>query len=165
MLILCYNIAAKKNKGGRILISFISKSTAETESFAEKLAKKISGGTVVALYGGLGMGKTAFMRGFAKGLGNESFVSSPTFALVNDYGGSPQLVHFDMYKVETWDDLYTSGFFDYLDMGAVICTEWSENIENALPENTVKVRLSAGKADNERVITVEGLVNHENFSN
>ncbi|MGN0448478.1 MAG: tRNA (adenosine(37)-N6)-threonylcarbamoyltransferase complex ATPase subunit type 1 TsaE [Acutalibacteraceae bacterium] len=136
---------------------FISKSPSQTEAFAQSLAEKISGGTVVALYGGLGMGKTAFTRGFARGLKNDSYVSSPTFALVNDYGGSPRLVHFDMYKVESWDDLYTSGFFDYLDEGAVICTEWSENIENALPENTVRVRISQGESENERIITVEGL--------
>ena len=139
------------------MITFRSESAADTEGFAAELAKKITGGTVVALYGGLGMGKTAFTRGFAKGLGNESYVSSPTFALVNDYGGSPQLVHFDMYKVESWDDLYSSGFFDYYDMGAVICTEWSENIENALPENTVRVRIEKGEKENQRTITVEGV--------
>lgn len=137
---------------------FRSASAAETEEFASQLAKKISGGTVVALYGGLGMGKTAFTRGFARGLGNDSYVSSPTFALVNDYGGNPPLVHFDMYKVESWDDLYSSGFFDYYDMGAILCTEWSENIENALPENTVRVRIEKGENENERIITVEGVV-------
>lgn len=135
---------------------FCSTSASETEGFASELAKKISGGTVVALYGGLGMGKTAFTRGFAKGLGNDSYVSSPTFALVNDYGGNPPLVHFDMYKVESWDDLYSSGFFDYYDMGAILCTEWSENIENALPENTVRVYIEKGEKENERIITVEG---------
>ena len=134
-----------------------SKSTEETEAIAFEIAKKIRGGTVVALYGGLGMGKTSFTRGLAKGLGNTSYVSSPTFALVNDYGGNPPLVHFDMYKVETWDDLYSSGFFDYYDMGAVLCTEWSENIENALPENTVRIRLEKGETENERIITVEGI--------
>lgn len=136
---------------------FHSKSSAETESFASGLAEKISGGTVIALYGGLGVGKTAFTRGIARGLGNNSHVSSPTFALVNDYGGNPQLVHFDMYKVESWEDLYSSGFFDYCDMGAVICTEWSENIENALPENTVRVKIEKGEDENERIITVEGI--------
>ena len=135
---------------------FRSASAAETEEFASQLAKKISGGTVVALYGGLGMGKTAFTRGFARGLGNESYVSSPTFALVNDYGGNPPLVHFDMYKVESWDDLYSSGFFDYYDMGAILCTEWSENIENALPENTVRVTIEKGEGENDRIITVKG---------
>lgn len=138
------------------MLKYNSQSTKQTEEIACEIAKNIKGGTVVALYGGLGMGKTAFTRGLAKGLGNESYVSSPTFALVNDYGGNPQLVHFDMYKVESWDDLYSSGFFDYYDMGAVLCTEWSENIENALPENTVRVRIEKGENENERIITVEG---------
>lgn len=137
-------------------MTYISHSTAQTEEFAFELAGKIKGGTVVALYGGLGMGKTAFTRGFARGLGNTSFVSSPTFALVNDYGGEPRLVHFDMYKVESWDDLYSSGFFDYYDMGAILCTEWSENIENALPERTVRVFIEKGENENERIITVKG---------
>lgn len=138
------------------MLIFQSYSTEDTERIACEIAGNIKGGTVVALYGGLGMGKTAFTRGLAKGLGNESYVSSPTFALVNDYGGNPQLVHFDMYKVESWDDLYSSGFFDYYDMGAVLCTEWSENIENALPENTIRVRIEKGENENARTITVEG---------
>ena len=139
------------------MLKFQSESTADTERIACEIAKNIKGGTVVALYGGLGMGKTAFTRGLAKGLGNDSYVSSPTFALVNDYGGNPQLVHFDMYKVENWDDLYSSGFFDYLDMGAVLAVEWSENIENALPDGTVRVTIEKCDEENKRIITVEGL--------
>ncbi len=136
---------------------FISSSAAETENFAASLAKEIKGATVIAFFGGLGVGKTAFTRGLAKGMGIDADVSSPTFAIVNDYGGKPPLVHFDMYKVESWDDLYSSGFFDYLDMGAVLAVEWSENIENALPENTVRVTIEKGQGENERIITVEGI--------
>lgn len=136
---------------------FHSKSTEDTENFAAELAKKISGGTVIAFFGGLGMGKTAFTRGLARGMGITADVSSPTFAIVNDYGGKPPLVHFDMYKVSTWEDLYSSGFFDYCDMGAVLAVEWSENIENALPENTVRVYIEKGGTENERIITVEGM--------
>ena len=110
------------------------------------------------------MGKTAFTRGLARGMGFDCHVSSPTFAIVNDYGGNPPLVHFDMYKVESWDDLYSSGFFDYLDMGAVLAVEWSENIENALPENAVRVTIRQGTSENERIITVEGGYTDENFS-
>ncbi len=139
------------------MIKFHSFSTAETENFAAELGKKISGGTVIAFFGGLGMGKTAFTRGIAKGMGITADVSSPTFAIVNDYGGKPPLVHFDMYKVNTWEDLYSSGFFDYCDMGAVLAVEWSENIENALPENTVRVYIEKGGSENERIITVEGM--------
>ncbi len=145
------------------MLEFKSDSLEATLAFAEKIGKSIKGQTVIAYFGGLGMGKTAFTRGLAKGMGITTDVSSPTFAIVNDYGGKPPLVHFDMYKVETWDDLYSSGFFDYMDMGAVLAVEWSENIENALPEGTVRVTIKQGEKENERLITVEGLDEDENF--
>ena len=145
------------------MLRFVSDSVRDTESIAEKLGKILKSGDVVAYFGGLGMGKTAFTRGLAKGMGIAADVSSPTFAIVNDYGGNPPLVHFDMYKVESWDDLYSSGFFDYLDMGAVLAVEWSENIENALPESTVRVTIEQGVTPEERIITIEGICD-ENFS-
>ena len=138
------------------MLRFISDSVSDTEAIAEKLGNKLQSGNVVAYFGGLGMGKTAFTRGLAKGMGITADVASPTFAIVNDYGGTPPLVHFDMYKVESWDDLYSSGFFDYLDMGAVLAVEWSENIENALPDNTIRITIEKGKSDNQRIITIEG---------
>lgn len=146
------------------MLRFLSSSAADTESIAEKLGKTLKSGAVIAYFGGLGMGKTAFTRGLAKGMGITADVSSPTFAIVNDYGGNPPLVHFDMYKVDTWDDLYSSGFFDYLDMGAVLAVEWSENIENALPEDTIRVIIEQGETDNQRIITIEGIDENENFS-
>lgn len=146
------------------MITRITRSTEETEEFASRIAKHLKGGTVVAFSGGLGMGKTAFTRGLAKGMGIDCHVSSPTFAIVNDYGGNPPLVHFDMYKVESWDDLYSSGFFDYLDMGAILAVEWSENIENALPEETVRVTIEKYENENSRIITVEGVECDEDFS-
>ena len=146
------------------MLSFVSSSVSDTEVIAEKLGRSVKAGTVIAYFGGLGMGKTAFTRGLARGMGITADVASPTFAIVNDYGGNPPLVHFDMYKVESWDDLYSSGFFDYLDMGAVLAVEWSENIENALPENAVRVTIRQGTSENERIITVEGGYTDENFS-
>ena len=121
---------------------FRSESVSMTEEYGRMLAGQLKGGTVLALYGGMGMGKTALVRGIAAGLGLSAEVSSPTFALVHDYGGNPPLVHFDMYRVTGWDDLYTTGFFDYLDMGAILVVEWSENIESALPEDTIRLRIS-----------------------
>lgn len=147
------------------MITHFSNSTAETEDFAAKIAKYLSRGSVVAFFGGLGAGKTAFTRGLARGLKIDCDVSSPTFAIVNDYGGNPPLVHFDMYKVESWEDLYSSGFFDYLDMGAILAVEWSENIENALPEDTVRVTIEKGDGENSRIIKVEGIDTDEDFSN
>jgi len=120
---------------------FRSESVAMTEEYGRKLAESLTAGTVVALYGGMGMGKTALVRGVAAGLGLEAEVSSPTFALVHDYGGQPPLVHFDMYRVSGWEDLYSTGFFDYLDAGAILIVEWSEHIENALPADAIRLRL------------------------
>lgn len=127
----------------------------ETEQLGADLAKKLTGGTVVALFGGLGMGKTAFVRGMARVLSPEAAVSSPTFSLVNEYGGQPPLVHFDMYRITGWDDLYTTGFFDYEEAGCVLAVEWSENIEGALPDRTVRVRLEP-VSETQRRITIEG---------
>lgn len=132
---------------------FHSRSETETENFAADYAKNVKGGDVIAFRGGLGMGKTAFTRGLARGLGNSSFVSSPTFAIVNDYGGTPHLYHFDMYRIESVDDLESVGFFDYMNNDSVLCIEWSENIGYALPENTVTVEF-ARTGENERTITV-----------
>lgn len=133
---------------------FFSKSTSETEKIACDFAKTLKGNEVVAMFGTLGMGKTAFVRGLASGLGNMSEISSPTFAIVHDYGGNPHLYHFDMYRIETWDDLYSTGFFDYLDMGGILVVEWSENIENVLPESHIRIVFEKGKEDNERIISI-----------
>jgi len=121
-----------------------------------RLSQAMERGGVVAMFGGLGMGKTAFVRGMAQGRGLDAEVSSPTFALVQDYGGKPPLIHFDMYRIETWDDLYATGFFDYIDMGAILAVEWSEQIEGALPEEFVRVTFER-LSDEERRITIEGV--------
>ena len=118
---------------------FRSESAAMTEEYGKQLATELKGGMVLALFGGMGMGKTALVRGIAAGLGLSAEVSSPTFALVHDYGGRPPLVHFDMYRVTGWEDLYSTGFFDYLDAGAILVVEWSENIESALPEDALRL--------------------------
>lgn len=131
-----------------------SHSVDETEYLGERIGQAVRSGGVLAMFGGMGMGKTAIVRGIARGMGLSAEVSSPTFALVNDYGGRPALVHFDMYRIENWGDLYTTGFFDYLDAGALLAVEWSENIEGALPEEAVRLTFER-TGDNERIITVE----------
>ncbi len=118
---------------------YSSHSVADTEKYGEELAKELRGGAVIAMFGGMGMGKTQLVRGLARGLGLDASVSSPTFALVHDYGGEPPLVHFDMYRVNGWEDLYSTGYYDYLDMGAILAVEWSENIENALPADAIRL--------------------------
>lgn len=118
---------------------FLSECVQKTEEYGEKLAKELKAGDVVAMFGGMGMGKTQLVRGLARGLGLNAEVSSPTFALVHDYGGDPPLVHFDMYRISGWEDLYSTGFFDYQQSGAILAVEWSENIEQALPDNAVRL--------------------------
>lgn len=133
----------------------ISNSAAETERFAESFAKTVTEGTIIAMKGDLGAGKTCFTRGFAKGLGFEGDVNSPTFAIVNEYlGGRLPLYHFDMYRISGWEDLYTTGYFEYMESAAVLIIEWSENIESALPEDVVTVTIE--KIDeHKRKISIE----------
>jgi hydrolase, P-loop family len=133
---------------------YTSHSLEETLSIARQLGRFLKPGTVVAYLGGLGMGKTAFTAGLAQGMGIEDSVSSPTFSLVNVYYGHPtDLVHFDMYRISSPDDLDATGFFDYLDTGAVLAVEWSENILSALPVDSLFVHLAPGKGEGQRVIT------------
>lgn len=144
---------------------FITKSSAETENIGEMLGKKVKDGTVVAMFGDLGAGKTAFTRGFARGMGINCDVSSPTFALVNEYRGNKRtLYHFDMYRISGWDDLYSTGYFDYLDAGGCLIIEWSENIEAILPEDCIRVTITKPGDFNERNIEIIGDDTIENFS-
>lgn len=136
--------------------TIFSHSEQDTLSAAAEFSEKLRGGDVVAFRGGMGMGKTVFVRGCVSSLGNDSDVSSPTFAIVNDYGGDIKLYHFDMYRVETWDSLYSTGFFDYMNEKSILFIEWSENIENVLPENTIYVEFSRGETDNDRKIEISG---------
>lgn len=135
----------------------------ETENLAVKLAENIPYGKVIAMFGDLGAGKTAFTRGFAKGMGINCDVSSPTFALVNEYRGAGKtLYHFDMYRISGWDDLYSTGYFDYLDEGASLIIEWSENIEAVLPDDCIRITINKTDDVNERIIEVIGVGTVEN---
>lgn len=133
--------------------TFISHSAAETEAFGEKIGRFVNNNSVIALFGDLGAGKTAFTRGVARGMGITADVSSPTFALVNEYrSGDKCLYHFDMYRISGWDDLYSTGYFDYVESGAVLVIEWSENIESVLPDNHIRIEISKCENENERII-------------
>ncbi len=134
---------------------YLTNSPCDTEKIGQMLGEKINNGVVVAFRGGLGMGKTCFTRGLVKGLGSTDQVTSPTFALINEYlSGRLPLYHFDMYRISGWEDLYSTGFFDYIEQGGVLACEWSENIENALPENTIYVEFTR-LSDTEREIIIK----------
>ncbi len=138
------------------MIQFTSHSTADTEKFAAQCAKNLRAGDIIACRGGMGVGKTAFARGLASGLGLKDNVSSPTFALVHEYTrGSIPLFHFDMYRVTSFDELYSTGFFDYLGQDGILLIEWSENIDSALPEHTIYLTISRID-DDTRDIKIKG---------
>ena len=139
----------------------LTHSTEETEAFGASLADAIAGDPslprFIALYGDLGVGKTAFVRGFTSVFAKGARVKSPTFALVNEYRGDTLSVfHFDMYRIEDEDELYSIGFYDYQDRNGICLTEWSENIEYALPEKYFSVKIEKCEGDTElRRITTE----------
>ena len=134
--------------------AFHSHSYADTVRIAADLAKTLPTGTVIAYLGDLGAGKTAFTAGLAKGLGLTVDVTSPTFAICNTYRqGDVTLHHFDMYRVDSWDDLYSTGFWEYADAGAVTVVEWSENIEGALPDTAIRVRFERLSEHERRIKT------------
>ena len=138
-------------------MQFVSHSTQETEQFGEEVAKTLRGGDVLAFTGSLGMGKTAFTRGLARGLGCRGRVTSPTFTIVNEYDGKTPLFHFDMYRLGSSDELFDIGWDDYLARGGVCAVEWSERVSDALPDDTIYVDIARGEEDeNTRTITVTG---------
>lgn len=137
-------------------MKIVSKCEADTERAGEALARTLPPGSVVALYGELGAGKTAFVRGMARGMGLGCRVSSPTFTIVNEYaGGGRELLHFDMYRLGNEDELLDIGWDDYLARGAVCAVEWSENVEGIFDGSEVVVRI-VKHGDTEREIDIEG---------
>ena len=138
-------------------MEYITHSPAETEELGCRLGRTLRPGTVVAYFGGLGMGKTAFTRGLAQGLGCRGRVTSPTFTIVNEYeGGRLPLFHFDMYRLNSADDLFDIGWEDYLARGGVCAVEWSEQVSGAVPEDAVLVDIARGEGENDRIITIKG---------
>ncbi len=121
---------------------FVTNSAEETVALGERIGRLLHGGEVIAYRGDLGAGKTTITRGISLGMGLGDEVTSPTFALVNEYhGGRLSLYHFDMYRITSAEDLETTGFFDFMGDDSVIAAEWSENIEDELPEGTIFIEL------------------------
>lgn len=138
-------------------MEYLSHSPEETERIGEMLGRQLHSGTVLALRGGLGMGKTAFTRGLARGLGCTGRVTSPTFTIVNEYeGGTLPLFHFDMYRLRDADDLFDIGWEDFLRRGGVCAVEWSETIQEALEPDTIYVDIRRGAETNQRILTIRG---------
>lgn len=136
----------------------ITNNPLETEKFAYKLSSKLKGDEIIAFYGDLGAGKTTFTRGIAEYFRTKEDVSSPTYAIAHEYDGDKiKIYHFDMYRIKTYEDLESTGFFDYMGKGLIVL-EWSENIENFLPDNMIKIRISKNPdEETQRIIDVEGI--------
>lgn len=138
-------------------MEYLSHSEEETEALGQQLGETLQPGTVLAYLGDLGMGKTAFTRGLARGLGCPDRVTSPTFTIVNEYEGRIPLFHFDMYRLEDSDALFDIGWEDYLSRGGVCAVEWSERVSDSLPEDTLYVTIARHpEHDGWRIITLEG---------
>ena len=140
------------------MATFFSNNEAETEELGARLSARLPDGAVVAMYGDLGAGKTAFVRGMARGaegLGITEIVNSPTFTIVNEYLGQRELIHFDMYRLSGADELFEIGWEDYLNRGAVCAVEWSEKVRDAFFGDEVTVTIEK-LGDTERKITIEG---------
>lgn len=139
----------------------LSSSAEETEAIGHALAKELLASkktsAFIALYGDLGVGKTAFTRGFTAAVTPAARVKSPTYTIVNEYrGGRVPVFHFDMYRIDGDDDLYSTGFYDYIDAGYLL-TEWSENIPFALPKARINVTIEKTDGGDGRRITIEEL--------
>lgn len=138
------------------MLRFVSKSAKSTEQLGSRIAGVLKGKEMIAMFGDLGAGKTAFTRGLCEGLGIVEGVSSPTFAIVNAYSGRYPVYHFDMYRIKDVDDLFATGFYDYIGTGITII-EWSENIESELEPDCIRIRITKTDDENERIFEIEGL--------
>ena len=138
------------------MYTYTTNNESETEALGERFAAALQGGSViVAMYGDLGAGKTAFVRGMARGLGLSCRVSSPTFTIVNEYLGKRDLIHFDMYRLSSADELFDIGWEDYVNRGAICAVEWSENVDGAFWGDEIKVNIEK-TGETSRRITIEG---------
>lgn len=143
-----------------------SSSSEETEIIGEKLGKKLTGNEIICFYGDLGVGKTTFIRGLARNINCEDLVSSPTFTILHEYNNNNnkfKIFHFDMYRVTSFDDLESTGFFDFINTG-VILIEWAENIEHELNnlKNIIKINIQkkvGQNFENTRIIEIQGVDN------
>lgn len=136
---------------GRI---YTSDKAEDTFNIGTAFAKELKDGDTVALYGGLGAGKTVFTKGIAKGLGIDDEVVSPTFTILKEYEGDKKLYHFDLYRIEDEEELEHIGFYDYLGRDGICVIEWPENADSL--EDCIEVRLS-GSGSDERTIEIKDL--------
>ena len=135
---------------------FYSFSDSETKEIAERIAQTLLPGTVVCLFGEMGVGKTVFTNGLCRAMGVTDYVSSPTFTVVNEYDGDGfPIYHFDMYRIEDEDELLEIGFEEYLNSGGICIIEWPENIKESLPKKRIDIEIVRGEGFQEREIIIK----------
>lgn len=146
---------------------YISNSADETRRIAAEITKKLKPGSVICMYGDLGAGKTAFVQGMAQALGIDEPVTSPTFTIVNEYYGTLPLYHFDVYRIGSSEEMYETGFDEYINGNGICVIEWAELIEDILPEDSIciTIRKNIEKGENYREIIVKGCKELENSCN
>ena len=138
-------------------MTYLSHNEKDTEALGERLARSLPAGSqVIAMYGELGAGKTAFIRGLGRGLGVTELINSPTFTIVNEFQGERELYHFDMYRLGSADELFDIGWEDYLARGGVCAVEWSENVREAFDGNEIVVTVRK-TGEESREIEIEGV--------
>ncbi len=137
-------------------MEYFTDSYMETEQLGERLGRGLNGGEIVALSGDLGAGKTAFVRGLARGLDVTDSVKSPTFTIVDEHEGRVPLFHFDMYRLGGFDELFDIGWDDYVARGGVCAVEWSENVPEIIDPETITVDIRNMGGDR-RCITIGGV--------
>lgn len=128
-------------------MEYTSASPQETKDIAMSLAKTLKPGDVLCMYGDLGVGKTAFVQGLAKGLGVEDIVASPTFTIVNCYAGRLPLYHFDVYRIGDSEEMYEIGYEEYVYGEGVSVIEWPDMIRDILPEERYEITIAKDDAE------------------
>ena len=126
----------------------------ETEAFGRFLSDQIHSGSVLCLYGELGAGKTAFVRGLAEGLGIQDPITSPTFTIIHEYDTNPPLFHLDAYRLSNGEELLEIGFEEYLGMNGIVVLEWADLVEDALPAHRLNVTIT-GSGEDPRTAVLE----------
>jgi tRNA threonylcarbamoyladenosine biosynthesis protein TsaE len=137
------------------MATHISHSPEETAALARALAPTLEKGSVLALVGDLGAGKTQFVKGLAEGLGVLSAVTSPTYTLIHEYPappGSPPLFHIDLYRLETAEEALAIGLDDYLEGTGITAIEWPDKFPHLLPERTLWVHFQIGEGDTREIV-------------
>lgn len=140
-------------------MEYVSDSCEQTEKIAYDFSEQLKSGDVVCMYGDMGVGKTAFVHGLAKGLGINEPITSPTFTIVNEYYGKFTLYHFDVYRIDDPDEMYEIGYDEYIDGDGICVIEWPQLIDDILPQKRYNVSISKdySKHDDYRKIVIEAV--------